>query len=191
MNEWIKKLEGKLNPSQQTLPVFQGSTVASVLVPIGFRSETMQHEILMTKRSETVETHKGQVSFPGGLFETQDEHYIRTALRETFEEVGISEDKVQILGGLSPVKTLRDVVIFPWVAQVEFPEKLVLNPEEVERTLFLPIQKLLVEGLKPVQVPVQERGLNFKVSSVGIYCEKELIWGASAQILNQLFQLLK
>jgi 8-oxo-dGTP pyrophosphatase MutT (NUDIX family) len=149
------------------------------------------YEILLTKRSEKVETHKGQISFPGGLFETQDEHLLKTALREAKEEVGLKEAQIEILGALSPVQTLRDVEIYPWVAEVQFPREVVFNPDEVERLLFLPVELLLMEGLKPVQVSVTEGGLNFKVASIGIFCEQELIWGASAKILELLLLNLK
>jgi 8-oxo-dGTP pyrophosphatase MutT (NUDIX family) len=191
MKNWEKKFK---TTQQGEAPMGLPSTdgiVASVLVPIGLRNNAAQHEILLTKRSETVETHKGQVSFPGGLFEAEDKDILKTALRETFEEVGISESQIHVLGSLPPVKTLNDVVIYPWVAKVEFPDMFSFNPHEVDRLLFLPLEHLLTEGLKPVQVKVQEQGISFTVSSVGLNWDNELIWGASAQILNHLVQSLR
>ncbi len=191
MQDWEERLSKSLRTIDLVFPNQDDKIAASVLIPIGLRQETMRQEILLTKRSEKVETHKGQISFPGGLFEARDNHLLRTALRETEEEVGLTETHLHVLGALSPVQTLRDVVIYPWVAKVEFPKIINFNPDEVERPLFLSLQQLLSEGLKSVQVPIKERGLTFKVSSLGITCENELIWGASAKILEQLYLLLK
>ena len=191
MDDWEKRLRERLKPVEPVLPSLGVKILASVLVPIGVRREAAQHEILLTKRSERVETHKGQVSFPGGLFEQGDRHLLQTALRETYEEVGIHQGNVEVLGALAPVQTLQDVEIYPWVAKVDFPEELVLNRDEVEKPVFLPLERLLLEGLKPVQVSVKEKKATFNVTSLGINCENELVWGASAKILEQLWLLLK
>jgi 8-oxo-dGTP pyrophosphatase MutT (NUDIX family) len=190
MKDWDKRLDEKLANADWPLP--SDTTVkAAVLIPIGLRYETMRHEILLTKRTDKVETHKGQISFPGGLFEKGDGSLLKTALRETYEEVGIAESAIQVIGKLEPVQTLKDVVIYPWVAKVDFPKEFKFSQDEVERPVFLPLEELIFEGLKPVVVPVSEHGLTFKVSSVGIVAENELIWGASAKILEQLHSILK
>lgn len=191
MKDWEKILRQRLSRLEPETTRLNNKRAASVLIPIGLRQETAQHEILLTKRSDRVETHKGQISFPGGLFEVGDRDLLETALRETREEVGIEKTHIEVLGALDPVQTLRDVTIYPWVAKVVFPEKLIFNSDEVEKPLFLSIERLLVEGLKPVQVSVNEGGLAFKVASMGITCEKELIWGASAKILEQLLVMLR
>lgn len=190
MKDWDKKLYEKLAKADGFIHL-DGAVKASVLIPIGLRNETMRHEILLTKRTDKVETHKGQVSFPGGLFEKEDGSLLKTALREAYEEVGLPESAVQVLGSLEPVQTLRDVVIYPWVAKVEFPKEFKFSLDEVERPIFLSLEELISEGLKSVLVPVSEHGLTFNVSSVGIVAENELIWGASAKILEQLHLLLK
>lgn len=191
MNDWEKILRERLSRVDPVMNPSNTKIAASVLIPIGVRPEAVQHEILLTKRSDKVDTHKGQISFPGGVFEMGDQHLLHTALRETREEVGIDETEIEVLGALAPVQTLRDVEIYPWVAKVKFPEKFIFNSDEVEKLVFLPLERLLEEGLKPVQVSVKEGGLPFKVASVGITCENELIWGASAKILEQLLAILR
>ncbi|NQW44848.1 MAG: CoA pyrophosphatase [Deltaproteobacteria bacterium] len=191
MNHWEKIFMKRLVPTEPFICKESQKIIASVLIPIGFKQETARYEILLTKRSEQVETHKGQISFPGGLFEPSDGNLLKTALRETEEEVGLLEKEIQILGNLEPVYTLKDVVIYPWVAKVQFPQELKISEREVERAIFLPLDQLLSEGLKPVEVSVNEKGIPFTVSSIGIICENELIWGASAKILEQLYTLLK
>lgn len=191
MMNWEKVLRQRLRHLEPETTYLNNKIAASVLVPIGLRHETAQYEILLTKRSDKVETHKSQISFPGGLFEVRDRDLLETALRETKEEVGIEKTHIEVLGALDPVQTLRDVMIYPWVAKVQFPETFVFNPVEVEKPVFLSLDRLLVEGLKPVQVSVDEKGLTFKVKSVGISLDNELIWGASAKILEQLLAMLR
>ena len=186
--EWIEKLKARL---ETTIDLAQGKNNAAVLVPIGNRPDTTFPSILLTKRTDKVETHKGQISFPGGFYEQGDENILKTALREAYEEVGLEENQIQVLGCLKPVKTLGEVVIYPWVAKVDFPETFHLSIEEVEKTLFLPLDRLLREGLELVEVPVKGSGPTLYINSLAMEFEGELVWGASAKILNQLYQALK
>jgi len=157
--------------------------VASVFVTLGVHQDGGETEILLTKRTERVETHKGQISFPGGFYEAEDQGDLwRTALREAHEEVGINEIDVKFLGVLKPVHTMGLVSIFPHVGEMSFPYVFKSNPEEVDKLLFLPVKKLLSEGLQTVQVEMGDH----KIESPGIYVDRELVWGATARILEQL-----
>jgi len=189
MKNWEDQLKNKLNSTFSIKEELSGR--ASVIVPIGFRSGAAQYEILLTKRTQKVETHKGQISFPGGFFEISDKTLLETALREAYEEVGLQRERIRVLGRLEPVATLGGVVIYPWVAHVDFPDEFLVNPEEVERTVFLSLDRLLSEGLQLRSVLVKRLGVPFHVESPGIECDGELIWGASAKILQQLYFLLK
>src|SRR5438309_11875519 len=81
------------------------SGVSSVLAVIGRNEAASTDEIVLTKRSMQVETHKGQISFPGGYREATDFDLLHTALREAEEEVGIRGTDVTVLGRLAPVTT--------------------------------------------------------------------------------------
>lgn len=159
-----------------------GAARSSVLVPIGYHSESGQDEILMMKRTMLVETHKGQISFPGGFWEPHDESLLDTALREAHEEIGAKREHVEVLGALTPVRTRGDVIIYPWVGYFPLPYPFVLSVAEVDRLIFLPLQRLLQEGLQPVTVAVGD----LKVQSHGITVEGELVWGATARVLEEL-----
>ena len=157
--------------------------VSAVLIPVGFNPETNRDEILMTKRTHTVFTHKGQVGFPGGLWEEFDKDLLETAFREAFEEVGLKREDVELLGRLSPVSTQQNnILIYPWVGRVEFPYPFVLSTHEVDRLIYFPVEKLLTEGLKEIEVNIQ----GMKIPSIGTTIDGELIWGASARILYEL-----
>lgn len=183
---WKERLQSKLIPSSSPDPNDETDGVSCVLVAIGPHAQTGRDEILLMKRTMQVETHKGQVSFPGGFREPHDENLLSTALRETKEEIGVEPHSVDVLGRLSPVRTRGNILIYPWVAVTQFPHPFVLSLEEVDRLLFLPVERLLSEGLK--KYSVQTEGV--QLQSLGIEVEGELVWGATARMLQELRELL-
>lgn len=165
-------------------PIPRGEpTLSSVLAIIGFNGETERDEILLTKRTEHVETHKGQVSFPGGFWEETDSDLLATALRESQEEIGLDPKAVKVIGGLEPVRTRGNILIYPWVGRLQYPYPFQLNASEVAGLIFLPVQTLVEQGLTQVSVDVTE---GLKVESRGIWVDGELVWGATARLLEQL-----
>jgi 8-oxo-dGTP pyrophosphatase MutT (NUDIX family) len=179
----------KLKPSLAQVPTLDsdpGSRLTSVLIPIGHNRLTGQDEILLTKRTMLVETHKGQVSFPGGNREPGDRDLLATALRESAEEIGTQETDMEVVGRLDVVQTRGNVFIYPWVARMAFPYPFRLNPAEVEKLLFLPLDTLLREGLRSFSVAVE----NLTIKSPGIEVDGELVWGATARMLQLLRDLL-
>jgi 8-oxo-dGTP pyrophosphatase MutT (NUDIX family) len=182
------RLAGKLLPlSPVEIP--QGiDQVAAVLILIGHHKDSRREEILMTKRTISVETHKGQIAFPGGYREEKDVDLLATALRESQEEVGLDPAWVEVVGRLHPLHThLKEILVYPYVGITEFPLDLVLSPKEVEKLLYVPLEKLLVEGLTPMEVPVGPA----KIKSIGMVVDRELIWGASARMLAELREVLR
>lgn len=163
-----------------------GPDVSSVLIVLGYDRDSRQEQIILTKRTELVETHKGQVSFPGGFWESGDKHLLETALRETQEEIGIRAEDIVVCGQLQPLLTRGDVLIHPWVGTVQLPYDFRVNSSEVAQLLMLPVETLVNEGLKPVMVQVGEA----KISSQGLWVGGELVWGATARMLGELIQYL-
>jgi len=185
MTPWEARLREKLG-SAQPGPLPEAKPFSSVLVPIGWNTETKRDEILLTKRTMGVLTHKGQISFPGGFHSPKDRTLLDTALRETWEEIGLESQYVEILGTLSTVKTLRRISIHPWVGRVPFPHSYLLNAAEVDRLVILPLTQLMEEGVNPVKVDVE----GIHVQSIGISVDGELVWGATAMMLKELRGLL-
>ena len=165
---------------RRVLPAEDGSR-AAVLVPI-FRRFGQLH-VLFTKRTDTVSTHKGQISFPGGRAEPSDTTLLDTALRESHEEIGLAPEDVQVLGALDDTLTLRAMRITPYVGLIPDPYPFVVQPEEVAYLLDVP----LAEFLDPARLRVEEMphpdGVTRPVYfySVG----GELIWGATARIVKE------
>jgi 8-oxo-dGTP pyrophosphatase MutT (NUDIX family) len=163
----------------------EGYRLASVLVPIIVGTGTP--ELLFTKRTELVETHKGQVSFPGGMMDPDDEDVVRTALREAWEEVGIPASAVQVMGMLDDLPTPTGFVITPVVGIIETLPALSPNRDEVADVFQVPLS--FFADPKNGRTEVREfRGRQHEVW----YYESgsHTIWGATAMIVRALLKRL-
>jgi 8-oxo-dGTP pyrophosphatase MutT (NUDIX family) len=159
---------------------------AAVLLPL-FKKEGEVH-ILFTRRTQQVEHHKGQISFPGGRQERKDKDLLATALREAQEEMGIEEKDVQILGELDDICTATsDFCVSPFVALIPYPYPFRINRREIAEIIEVPLSLLLDE--RRFRQELRERdGEPFQVYFY--QHEDHTIWGATAGILKQLLDLL-
>lgn len=158
---------------------------AAVLVPL-FHKEGETH-ILLTKRTDKVEHHKGQISFPGGAFHYEDLDCLTTALRETEEEIGIEMDTVEVLGELDHMVTLSNFRICPFVGIIPYPYPFKLSAFEVERLIELPLDYLLNQAeLK--EGPVAFEGQS--AVNLSLEYQGDIIWGATARILRNFADIL-
>ncbi len=160
---------------------------AAVLVPLVVIDA--EWHLLFTRRSEAVNDHKGQVSFPGGVIEAHDQSPEQAALREAGEEIGLPARAVQILGRMKDYETISQFVITPVVAHVRWPVTLTINSEEVSRVFTIPLSWLRQSthfAFRDWQRP------NRHTEKVIFYDDYhgECLWGISARItVNFLDQL--
>jgi len=113
-----------------------------VLVPLFEKGDRWY--ILFTKRTERVKHHKGQISFPGGVVDETDEDMEATALRETFEEIGLPRDNAEILGKLDDAYTVTSgYLITPIVAEIPHPYPFSINEDEIEELIEIPLEAFL------------------------------------------------
>lgn len=161
---------------------------AAVLVPLKRSSRSGSLEILFTRRTDSVEHHKGQISFPGGLCEEADRDSTETALRETKEELGLSPRKVRILGLLDDVLTAQsNFVVTPVVGVLPSPLRLRPKREEVAEIIRVPLNALQDPACQRTELWNVE-GRRFPVY---FYRHQEhIIWGATARILRNLLALM-
>lgn len=157
---------------------------SSVLVIIHFPHKVPS--VLLTKRSLFLKNHPGEISFPGGKFCSSDKSFIDTAIRETHEEIGITVNKKQIIGCLSPTYTYTSkILIYPFIAlEDKISDKLQPN-SEVERIINLPVEKLKAS----LTEDEYHSNKNFKMFKFII--DNYIIWGATARILKDLLDILK
>jgi len=157
---------------------------AAVLLPIYYKQG--QYYILLTKRTEKVKEHKGQISFPGGAYQEGDGTLMNAALRECAEEVGLAPN-VEVLGELDDVATLTSsYVISPFVALIPCPYSLKVNRWEIEEIIEVPIPALLGKGCMRQDTEIID---GETVTSYCYYYQGRVIWGATARILNQFLDI--
>ena len=157
---------------------------AAVLVPVVYRAR--EPHILFTVRTEKVRDHKGEVSFPGGSHQEEDGTLLNTALRECAEEIGFGVGEVKVLGELDDVLTFASgYIITPFVAFVSDSCRYRLSRDEVEEIIEIPFSSL--HG-KREQNQGAIAGSDAVYSSVYHY-QGQVIWGATARILDQFLPL--
>ena len=158
---------------------------AAVLIPL--LSKDGEWHVLVTQRTQHVEHHKGQISFPGGACEPADDDLQATALRETFEEIGVPPESVQVLGALDDFVTITDFVVTPFVGVIPHPFAYRLNGCEVDAAIEVPLSYLRDRAHLRIQQR-EVRGCIYDVLfwDYGPYT----IWGATAQMLKSLLDLL-
>ncbi len=158
---------------------------AAVLVPLVFMHGTVQ--LLLTKRTDLVETHKGQVSFPGGMVDAADADIIQTALRETEEEIGLPCSSVEPVGLLDDLATPTGFVITPVVGLIHALPPLSPNPDEVAEVFCVPLEFFAA----PNAGRSEQREAKGKRYDIWYYdFGGHLIWGATAMIARSLLKRL-
>ncbi len=175
-----------LTSRQRRSLTLEGKRRAAVLVPLYQEGE--EFRILLTKRSESVKTHQGQIGFPGGIWQAGDPDIAATALREAYEEVGIRPGDVEVLGQLDDTFTATsNFLITPTVGVIPYPYPFQVNPEEIADLFSLPLpvlrdpqafqEETWERGGRRVQVMVRREG-------------PHVIWGVTAGILRHLGEVL-
>lgn len=173
----------KLSADLDDMTELKYSSVLLLLFPYEGRIYTC-----LTRRDPNMKNHPGQISFPGGRIEEGESPEL-TAMREAHEEVGISPLDVRLLGMLSQLFIpVSGYTIFPYVGWVDYKPEFVLNAAEAEKLILLPVQDFLQEE----RIAHTEMDTIRGRLMVPYYPhDGEIIWGATAMILAEFFELLK
>lgn len=179
----IQELKQTLS-QRQRLALNQPDRVpAAVLIPF-FVKDGCYH-LLLTKRTQRVATHKGQICFPGGGCAPEDETPCVTALREAAEEVGLKASDIEIFGQMDDILTVSsNFVVTPFVAMIPYPYHFLVSSEEIEELIEIPLSSLLDPG------NFHEEPTNDLIPTCSYVYNGHVVWGATARILRQLLSLL-
>jgi 8-oxo-dGTP pyrophosphatase MutT (NUDIX family) len=160
-----------------------GRTEAAVLVPMhGWPDKP---GLVFTERRSDLNRHAGEISFPGGRHD-EGEELLDTALREAQEEIGLSPDRVEVVGALPPIGTfVTNYKVHPFVGLIDEGMRFEPNPSEVESVLVASLDDLASAYAKRRLV---RRGVPIKTDTYLI--SDKVIWGATARILGDLFKHL-
>ncbi|MDB5891071.1 MAG: hydrolase [Polaromonas sp.] len=170
--------------------------LAAVLIPLVMRQELT---LLLTQRTANLSTHSGQIAFPGGRTDDSDRDAVDTALREAYEEVGVPQDRVEVLGKLPTYVTGTAYIVTPVVALVMPGFELRPNPDEVADVFEVPLSYLMnpanhrrhqveFDGVTRewLSMPYTEPVVNLS----GVDTQERYIWGATAGMLRNLYRFL-
>ncbi len=153
---------------------------AAVLLPL--HEQRGEPYVLFTRRTETVETHKGQISFPGGAADPGDADVQSTALRETEEEMGIPPTQIEVLGVLDDLPTtVSKFVVAPVIGIIPYPFLFRINSAEIAEVLTVPLRVFR----DPSHLRVERREREGRTFDAYVYrYDKHEIWGVTARIMK-------
>jgi 8-oxo-dGTP pyrophosphatase MutT (NUDIX family) len=160
---------------------------AAVLVPLFMTGEPNEAHVVLTRRRADLRRHAGEISFPGGRQDAEDTTLADTALREAEEEIGLPRTEVSMLGELPATSTFAtNYVIHPYVGVIPAGLAWQLSAKEVDAVLELPVVALRSGRTR---TRLERRGISFETDAYVV--DENLIWGATARILEDLLERLQ
>jgi 8-oxo-dGTP pyrophosphatase MutT (NUDIX family) len=153
-----------------------------------FYNKNHKLNILLIKRQDNLSYHPGQISLPGGKHEDK-ETFLETALRETYEEVGIESDNLEVMGKLNPVYIPpSDFVVYPFVSWHNSQPVCTPCYDEVAETIEVSINELFKKSSKSSEMRIINGS---EITAPYFKIKEHKVWGATAMILNELLERFK
>ncbi|MGH7768051.1 MAG: NUDIX hydrolase [Candidatus Binatia bacterium] len=181
----VNKIIAALDSRAPQMLEVAGYKLAAVLVPIQQKPDG--DHLVLTQRAEMLNSHGGQIAFPGGRIDPCDSSPLAAALRESEEEIGLKSEDVRVLGGLDQVTAASDYLVTPFVGVIPYPYEFRLNPAEASAVFSVPISALLETGCFNVEPRVSPPQRPYPIYH--FYCQGRDIWGATARIILKLLEL--
>jgi 8-oxo-dGTP pyrophosphatase MutT (NUDIX family) len=183
----IEEIRRRLREYQPEELPGEGRPKAAVLVPL-YEKDGQLH-VVLTKRTDRVETHKGEICFPGGAFEAHDPDLAATALRESEEEIGLEPGHVRVIGRLDDIVTVSSFHVSPYVGEIDAgtsPYRWRPQSTEVAEILEVPLPHLL-DNANLVEVPRLREGQVTLME--GFAFGEHVVWGATARMLRNFLDV--
>ena len=185
-NPFTDRIKGVIAATQHTRIDDPSLTPAGVMVLI--YPKDGDHCILLQKRSSKVDSHKGEISFPGGKVDPEDGTLLATALRETHEEMGIDSQDIEVLGALDETATTTGFCTSPFAGTIPYPYDFHPQEAEVAEVIEVPVSSLMDSANRRDEIRIANGDL--QNAPVFTY-DGHVIFGATARILQRFLQLLE
>ncbi len=185
-NQFCEKLKSRLSSREKRICSSHGYRKASVLILLVNKNSTPH--VILTLRTDSVSTHKGDVSFPGGTVDAADENHLFTALRETHEEIGIPPEKIKILGEFDEYISLAGFHVNVFAGTSDYPLQYELCEDEIKSILEVPLSSFCNEGYYKCD------RFDHKGEEVCVYYYDycgTTIWGMTARILTDFADMIE
>jgi 8-oxo-dGTP pyrophosphatase MutT (NUDIX family) len=174
-----KQISGRLKNREKKKAFSEGSVPSAVLMLIMNRDN--EAHVLLTKRTDRVRTHKGQVSFPGGAMEKSDNSILDTAVRETFEETGIGPSDIEILGEFDETISITNFHVSTFIGALNYPYSCRMDTGEIEACFDAPLSIFCNKEYTNIETYIYEGSPR----TVYHYLHEGFdIWGMTAGILT-------
>ncbi len=177
--EFKEEIKQRLR-NRNKIKVNEPGTRPSAVMIILMNKDNMAH-VLLTKRTNSVRTHKGQVSFPGGGREKEDRDLLETALRETYEETGIDPKDVEVIGEFDEYISITSFHVSTFVGSIKYPYEYNINRDEIEEYIEVPLSIFYNKEYEKIDY-YQDRGKDLE--NYNYMYNGFSIWGLTARILT-------
>ena len=168
----------------------EDARIACVLALLYPRKDDMHIVLIERKSNNKNDRHSGQISFPGGKYEDSDGTYVRGALREAEEEVGIHSSDVKVIGQLTDLYIpVSNFIVYPFVGYMDYTPDFVPQPTEVNSILEIPLSHL--GNPKTIEYTDLKLSPQITLKKVPYYnVHGHIVWGATAMILSEFLEVV-
>ena len=183
-SQLLDQVRAKVNPLPEWT-VAHNDPEAAVLIPL---TDSLEPELVLTRRASHMNSHAGEVAFPGGKKDWDDRDLIATALRESHEEIGLPPSAVDVLGALDPARSKFGLMVTPIVGVIPKEQQFTPNEQELDHIFSVPLQYFL-DTLPNDVYEANYDGERFNAPCYNY--EGNIIWGLTAyfiaEFMNQIF----
>lgn len=182
-----EKAQFKLAPETRPTGHPNDNTIEAGVLILIYPDEQGIPTTVFMKRPEYEGHHSAQISFPGGKSEITDKNIIETALRESFEEIGIKPGLVEVIGTLTPLFIpVSNFLVHPIIGFTKRKPAFILDKNEVDYLIVCPLLKLLKAEIKETIMHINRTSYNVPYYDIN----NEVIWGATSMIVSELIEVL-